>query len=270
MIARPRARGIVGPIGLLGLIMLSTFTGGVEREAGACSCGGPVVALIGPDRVDDAPLNTKVRLEMPNLGAVASMVLRVHGSGKVVVTTARSFTPGGWLSFVELTPSAPLEPSTQYEVATVEPTKVPSTTVIGTFHTGTTADTTPPHLDSVGAPLAFKNINPMGSACQVAGPWINIDGVRAADPGRPDAQLVYGVWLGDAGGNIDAKRPPTALLSAIEVEHLQIGQSSVCDPRGFPIPKAAVMWLGIAAIDEAGNTSAVRRVRVDLAGARHN
>ena len=94
-----------------------------------------------------------------------------------------------------------------------------------------------------------------------------VDGLRAEDPGRPNAQLVYGVWLGDAAGNVDTKKPPTS-VQRLDNGRLHVGQTSLCDPNGFPIPKGPVMWLGIAAIDEAGNTSPARRVRVDLAGAR--
>ena len=257
--------------GTVGLIVLASLATTAEREAGACSCAGPQQALVGPDRVDDAPLNAKIRVDTPSMtrssGSPLPLVLRVHG-GKVIATTSRIITPGGSLSTVELSPSAPLLPGTQYEVAAEDPDQVPTATVIGTFRTGGAADTTAPRLDAVGAATALKNPNPMGSACQIGGPWVTIEGVRAEDPGRPNAQLVYGLWLGDWTGAVDTKKPPTALLARGQDGTLHVGQTSLCDPRGFPFPKAPLMWLGIAAIDEAGNTSAARRVRVDLAGAR--
>jgi hypothetical protein len=262
-------RVIAGVMGLVGVATLSTVTGPLEREAGACSCRGPQMALVGPDRVDDAPLNARVRIEVPagEMTTVkARTVLRVHRGGEVAASS-RIIAPGGSLSVIELIPAAPLASGTQYEIATVDPAQVPPATVIGTFRTGTAADTSAPRIDALGAAIAFKNLNAMGSMCQVSGPWVIIEGVRAEDPGRPAAQLVFGIWLADAAGNVDTKKPPTALVSSQEGT-LRIGQRSLCDPRAFPIPKSPSMQLGIAALDEAGNASAVRRVRVDLAGAR--
>jgi hypothetical protein len=255
---------------LVGMLVLAMAREPLEREAGACSCVGPQTALLGPDRIDDAPLNAKVRLDTPAAGSGSTgvrTVLRVH-HGSEAPSTSRTIAPGGWLSTIELSPTGPLTAATRYEVALVDATQVPDTTVIGTFRTGSAPDTTAPRIDAMGPAIAFKNTNPMGSACQVAGPWVVIEGVRAEDPGRPEAQLVFGVWLADASGTIDPKKPPTAVVSARDGT-LHIGQTSLCDPHGFPMPKSPAMLLGIAALDEAGNASALRRVRVDLAGARH-
>lgn len=256
--------------------VLSAAMAVTEREVGACSCAGPDTTLIGPERVDDAPLNTKVRVEVPSsfptspAGGGApngGLVLRVHGVAKPIAATTRVIAPGGWASFVELTPAAPLEPSTQYEVATVNATAVPPNRVFGTFRTGRASDTTAPRIDTIGPAVAYKNSNAIGSMCMVPGPWVTIEGVVAEDPARRDAQLVFAVWLGDANGVIDTKKPPTSLVRA-HGERLDLGQTSLCDPHAFPFPKTPFAWLGIAAMDEAGNTSAVRRMRVDLAGAR--
>ena len=259
------------------LVALPVLTGALmttERDVGACSCGGPDTTLLGPDRVDDAPINTRVRVEIPTAGAGAGagaggVVLRVHGRAAPIAATTRVIAPGGWTSFVELTPSAPLEPSTQYEVLTVDATKVPPNRVFGTFRTGRATDTTAPRIDAMGPAVAFKNANPMGSMCMVPGPWVTIEGVIVEDAGRRDAQLVFAVWLGDANGAIDTKKPPTALATA-HAGRIDLGQTSLCDPHAFPFPKTGSAWLGIAAVDEAGNTSALRRLRVDLAGARQH
>ncbi|MDB5215756.1 MAG: hypothetical protein JWO86_3683 [Myxococcaceae bacterium] len=249
------------------LTVLSGALVSTEREVGACSCGGPDTTLLGPDRVDDTPLNTKVRVEVPAGTAPGSLLLRVHGRAAPLPAPPRVIAPGGWTSFVELTPIAPLEPSTRYEVVTVDASKVPPNRVFGTFTTGRAEDTTAPRIDAMGPAIAYKNTNVMGSMCMVPGPWVTIEGVVADDPGRGDAQLVFAVWLGDASGAIDTKRPPTA-LTTVHAGRIDLGQTSLCDPHAFPFPKAPVAWLGIAAVDEAGNTSALRRLRVDLAGAR--
>jgi hypothetical protein len=266
----PRRLGRTALTALVTIAALSAAVASGEREVGACSCSGPETTLLGPERVDDVPLNTKVRVEVPaqSIGGVGAVpMLRVHGRATPIATTTRVIAPGGWASFVELTPSAPLEPSTQYEVATVDTSKVPPNRVFGTFRTGRATDTTAPRVDSMGPAVAYKNTNAMGSMCMVPGPWVTIEGVVADDPGRRDAQLVFAVWLGDASGAIDTRKAPTSLERA-HGGRLDLGQTSLCDPHAFPFPKTPFVWIGIAAMDEAGNTSAVRRMRVDLAGAR--
>ncbi len=265
--------------GLVALVVLSAALVSTEREVGACSCAGPDATLLAPERVDDAPLNARIRFEIPSpsstlpalsatsAAAAGGVVLRVHGRAATVAATTRAIATGGSTSFVELTPSAPLEPSTQYEVATVDATQIPSSRVFGTFRTGRASDGTAPRIDAMGPAIAFKNTNPMGSMCMVPGPWVTIEGVVAEDPGRRDAQLVYAVWLGDASGAIDTRKPPTAVATA-HAGRLDLGRTSLCDPHAFPFPTSGAAWLGIAVMDEAGNTSAVRRMRVDLAGAR--
>jgi hypothetical protein len=261
---------------VVGLCALSGSAATTEREAGACSCAGPQTVLVAPDRADDVPLNARIRVDAlspahvnapPRLNGASSLVLRVYPTGAVVPTTLRTFAAGGQLAIAELVPSALLAPATQYDVALHDALDWPTTTVVGTFRTAKTSDTTAPRIHAVGAATAFKSAH-TGGTCEVAGPWVTIEGISADDPGRPDAQLLYAVWLGDSAGNVDTKKPPTALVRAHD-GMLELGQTSLCDAHDFPIAKkAAFMWLGIAAIDEAGNTSAERKVRVDLAGAR--
>lgn len=238
---------------------------GVAHEASACSCVGPQLELTVPVPATDAPLLTRVRIALPDPArrrANGAVVLRKHG-GASVATTSRTFADGRWVATLEIVPAAPLAPDTTYEIAVVEPDAHPSTTVVAGFTTGKTLDTTAPQLDALGAAAVHRNARAMSSMCQTSGPWVTIDGALAHDPSRPDANLVFGVWLGDANGVIDTKKPPTTLRTAHQGV-LVIGQQSTCDPYSFPFPRGGVVWLGIAAIDESGNTSAVRRVRVDL------
>ncbi|HEU4408253.1 MAG TPA: hypothetical protein VFS43_23525 [Polyangiaceae bacterium] len=241
-----------------------------EREAGACSCMGPRLTLLSPERVDNAPVNARVRAEVPASrlpgSAANKLVLRAVGGAEVAVTM-RTFAPGGRVEVVELVPRASLEPSTRYEVAFVDPEQYPSTIVFGTFRTGGAADTTPPRLGRLGPASAHRSKRAGGGSCQIAGPWVVVEGVRADDPDRAGAQLSFGVWLGDASGGIDASKPPTTIVSASR-RVLHVGRTSLCDPHDFPLPKAGPIWLGIAALDEAGNASPLRRVRVNMAGRR--
>jgi hypothetical protein len=235
------------------------------HDAGACSCMAPRGAIVAPDRLDDAPLNTKVRLLVPkDKGAPpVRATLRVHATGDEVPTKTRS-TRVGWVTLVELTPAAPLAPSTRYEVAVVDDSIHPSVRVVGTFATGTAADTMAPRIDKLGAAEA-RVPGRHRTSCSVSGPWIEIDDVAASDPGRPNAQLAWAVWRGNAAGVIDTSKPPETLVDATRGV-LTIGRAHSCDWHDFALP-AGVVWLGVAAIDEAGNTSPVRKVRVDMAKA---
>jgi hypothetical protein len=245
---------------------VSLVAGGGIREAGACSCVGPQSALLTPDRVDDAPLNTRVRVELASSKGGGRLVLRAVGSSADIPTAARTMTPGGWLEIVELVPQKPLAPDTRHLVALVDRAQHPTTTVIGTFKTGTSTDTSAPRIDAFGTATAHRNAGLVGGgSCSVPGPWVTIDTIRADDPGRRDAQIVFGVWLGDASGRVDATKPPTTILRSYD-GGLNIGQMSLCDPRSFPLPSSRFAWLGIAALDEAGNASALRKVHVELRG----
>src|SRR5262249_31496420 len=114
-------------------------------------------------------------------------VLRVHGSATEVDAIERRFA-GGAVELVELAPRAPLAPSTQYEVAVVDPDEYPSTVVIGTFRTGAAADTAAPRLKSGGAVEAHRNVHFGGGDCSIQGPWIDVTGAEAEDPSRDNAQ----------------------------------------------------------------------------------
>jgi hypothetical protein len=241
-----------------------TFSLAEPEDASACSCIGPSERLVGPDRVDDAPLGVHVRFEVPLQASRANLaVLRTVGGPKVDASL-RTW-PDGSLTFAELTPSKPLQPNTRYEIALVDPAMYPSTTVLGTFATGTASDATPPKLLTIGTAVARGNVHAGGGDCSIHGPWIEVGPVQAEDPGRPTARLMFAVWLGDAAGNVDTTKAPTALVAEYKGT-LTIGQRSLCDPHDFPIPKTPFATLAIAAVDESGNTSSPRRVRVDLRG----
>jgi len=266
---RPRDTGrrVVTAAALAATVVLLSLAAPVtEREAAACSCVGPRPGVLALVHVDDAPLDMKVRVEVPRAVKAQRVVLREPG-GREVATTSREITGPGWLTLVELSPVALLSASTRYEVAILDPVNHPSTTVLATFKTGTKEDKSPPVLSSLGRATAARNGMVMSGMCQTAGPWVVVEGVRAEDPGRPNAQLLYGVWTADAAGKVDVTKPPAAILERLEDGSLELGRSSSCDPHDFAFPKVAAFTVGIAAIDEAGNVSPPRTVRVDLANA---
>jgi hypothetical protein len=225
-----------------------------------------------PSGTEDASTNTKIRIEVPSPGgyggATAQPIVRVHGGANVEVKSRR--IGGRMLDVLELTPASPLTPNTRYEVATIDPQRHPPTHVIGTFKTSVTAtvDTTAPRIDRMGAVVAEKTGRYLTS-CSVPGPWIVAHDLVPSDPGRNNPTIVYGVWLGDNAGNVDTSKPPTRILAPdMGGANLTIGQAGSCHFHDFPIPSTPFVWLGIAALDEAGNQSAVKKVRVDLAGAK--
>lgn len=234
------------------------------HDASACSCVGPRDVLVGPDRIEDAPTNTRIRVEVAEAARASGVVVRVSGADAAVETTSRTW-PSGYLTFVELTPKKPLAPSTRYEIAVVDKSKFPSTTVLGTFKTGTTADAVAPKLDAIGTTAAHGNAHAGGGDCSIKGPWVDIGPITVDDPGRPAAKLVYAVWAGDANGNVDTSKPPNAMLLPHQ-KSVTLGKRSLCDPHGYDLPKTPLATFAIAAVDEAGNTSAPKRFRVDFRG----
>ncbi len=236
------------------------------RHAGACSCIFRRAAILTPDRADGVPVNTRVRLELSPRrgGGRPRIVLRPHG-GAEVSAAQRAFSSGA-LTVVELVPSIPLAADTQYEVALIDADAHPSTLVVGTFRTGTAADTTAPAFDRAGSATVYKNAMSGGGDCTVPGPWIEIDGLAASDPSRASAQLLWAVWRADARGTIDTTAPPETILGA-ERGTLFLGNHSMCDPHDFALPSGRVT-VGVAPLDEAGNAGAVRKFTVDVAAAR--
>lgn len=254
-----------------GLVIVGTIGIGLlaPSDGAACSCGPPQVRVLGPDRVNDAPLNARIRFEVPPPRPTpGAAIVRDSETGAKADVTERQWQEGS-LFFVELTPSKPLAADTRYEVVFVssEPNAYPSTTVLSTFKTGTAADTTPPKLDTVGAAIAKDNAQANGGDCSVRGPWIEIANVTASDPGRPNAQLMFGIWAADASGHLDTTKPPDALVAARR-NIVTLGKRSLCDPHDFPIPPATpTMTIAIAAVDESGNMSPPRRLpKISLAG----
>jgi hypothetical protein len=229
----------------------------------ACSCVGPELSVLTPQRPEGVPTNTRVRVTMPAVGqgqTQPTLALRVHGGADVVAKTR--LYPDVAESIAELTPMSPLAPSTRYEIAVVDSTKHPATTVVSTFVTGANADTAAPVIDSLGAVGARLNMHYGGGDCSIQGPWVTVDGSRVHDPGRPDAELLFGVWGKNAQGVLDTNRAPDALLAPYH-QRLNIGRSSLCDMRDFPL-KGPIVQLAIAVFDEAGNASTPRRFSVDV------
>jgi hypothetical protein len=232
-----------------------------RHEARACSCVGPHLSFLSPTNIDAAPTNTHVRIEAPSQNLqVSQFQLRVH-DGATIATTAKTY-PEAMVTIVELVPSAALPASTRFEVATVDPAAHPPTTVIATFKTGTTADTTAPRLTSLGKQRTRLNATFGGGMCSIAGPWVTFDDFVGADE-RAGTTLAFAIWNSNASGVVDTSRPYDAIYFAYQ-HTLSLGQTSLCDPRRFDFHGAGTVSFAIAALDDAGNASAAIRARADL------
>jgi len=244
---------------LVALIGLALATTAVDRDVRACSCVGPRLWFLSPRASDDAPRNVHVRVMVPTGTSTASLLLRVHG-GADVPTQTKTYA-GSSVTIAELVPTATLAAQTRFEVATFEPTAHPPTTVIGTFKTGATEDTSAPRLDSLGRPRTRINARYGGGDCSIHGPWIELANVAAHDD-RGDEKLAFAVWGPDARGRLDTHRAPDTLVFPNN-GRISIGQTSLCDTSRFPLSGSAVT-LAVAAVDDAGNTSRALTFRADL------
>jgi hypothetical protein len=253
------------PFGLFGAVSLLLASVLATSDGHACSCIGPELEVLSPRRPDGLPLNARVRVAMPAVGAGQAfprLALRVHGGAEVVGRTR--VYPDVAESVIELTPTAPLSPSTRYEVAVIDPSQHPSTTVLSTFVTGTSVDTAAPVLDGLGVVSGHVSTRSGGGDCTIPGQWVTIEGWKAHDPGREHPELVFAIWGANAQGILDTNRVPDALLSPSEYNRsITIGRSSLCSTRDFPL-KGPIVPLAVAVLDEAGNASAPRRIRVDI------
>ncbi|HEU4410010.1 MAG TPA: hypothetical protein VFS43_32445 [Polyangiaceae bacterium] len=284
------------PAALAALAGLALWAGGASPEAVACPVVEPKPSVLTPAREVEASLNERVRVLLPPEGRYGggpgALRLRARpGPGvepREIAVRARPLgSAWGYFSLVELTPLAPLAPSTRYEVALVrsDPQQQPPLVVFGAFRTGGSADTTAPRIESVAGVKVQRGDDP---ACTPDTPQVVLEGLEARDPGRPKAQLLFGVWLADASGNIDPSRPPDDILGLDEPPpppppspdapnaapppkvgpSLVIGRRRGCDdPSALALPAGPSIALGVAAIDEAGNASALRRVKVAVPGA---
>lgn len=241
----------------------------LPQPAIACSCLGPSGArLLAPSRVDDAPINAHVRVAVarrlyasPGGAADFAVELRRAG-GEVVATTATTVrVQDSWEDVIDLVPSIALHPNQTYVVSWLTKGQWPDTLVLGAFKTAAVADHEAPVLGPLAAPELPSRSPTLRSTCDSGQPWARWK-PDVHDPGRPRATLAFAVWLGDAKGNFDVSQAPTALLE--NENGLEIGRSSSCDRSSFSLPARSSVWVGIAAVDEAGNRSAVQKIRVPV------
>ncbi len=239
--------------GLLGFVVTS-------RDAEACKCRGfSQPLLVAPVDVT-APRNVLVRVALPNDPQLPIEVV-VEGPARRAVRMTKRSTKHPDFTAVELKPVVPFESASKYEVVAIEHYRTgPVRKNLGTFSVTTETDTTPPRIDGVAAPRLVHQRERDGASCEVAGPWVEVPGMRAVDPGARDASLGYDLWVGPHAKDA----APTAWVESYGPEKLlRFGPTSLCASRLFDLPDAARFDVTVAAVDGAGNRSEPMKLVVD-------
>lgn len=232
------------------------------RAIDACSCVPPSAQLFSPGDVEAAPTNSRVTVAVPHSAQTADLVVRPVGGPAVAVSVERH--PTGSLDVIVLSPTQPLPPNTRFEVALVNQEGHPRTFVFGTFATGSERDDTAPTLEPIGNPVFHDTIVMAGTSCASPERFIEVPLGKAIDPKRPEAPILYGIWLLEGGAKIDPKSQPHFVLGAHEGT-LTIGARSMCTWLDPVLPSGPRnMRLGIVAIDEAGHRSALQERRLTV------
>jgi len=230
------------------------------HAAHACSCVAPQPHMLSPAHVGKTPLNARVRVVLPTY-LPGRLALRKHDGAEVPVK--RIDSPLQSSAHVELVPDNPLDADTRYDVAFINSKDHPSTYIFGTFVTGDVADTKAPVAPKIGKAVVNAHRSSAMTSCAVHTPWVQVFLGGARDPDRDDARLLHAVWMSNSRGVVDLNAPPTAYLVEKDGK-IKLGRTSYCDPDEFPLPTGGTVTLAIAAIDEAGNRSAVQRVNVTM------
>lgn len=234
-----------------------------HADSASCSCHPPLPWMLSPARDGKAPLNTQIRVALPTYYNSLPSLRKYRGD---YVMTFMEDIRRDSLGYFNLIPQKPLEPNTRYEVYVDRSSpQDPRILVFGTFVTGDATDTKAPTAPKI------EKVTPNPSrgkddACYVYGSWIQFSTSEARDPGRDDARLTYAAWVSYAKGKLDVARMPDGYAIPTKDGTFTLGQSSRCDANEFPLPTEGEVTLGIAAVDEAGNKSAVKRVKLDMHG----
>lgn len=227
----------------------------ITNDVDACSCVPPRPVLLSPESSVKAPVNTHVRIALPSY-LKGTLVFRKHKGADIPFQRFNS--PAQRTPHIALVPSQNLEPDTRYEIALVNPEAHPSTFVFGTFVTGTDVDSTAPTNPKITRAVVNAHRSSMMTSCAVSTPWAQIFLNKSEDPDKTDMPVLYAVWSASGKEKIDLNGPPTAFVRE-DGGKLKLGRTSYCDPDEFPLPSSGTVSLAIAAVDSAGNRSAVQR-----------
>jgi hypothetical protein len=229
-----------------------------SRPAHACSCSRQGV-VISPGARDPAPLNAQVRVSWPRglIRLEASTVsLQVADKKAPKPVAAKRVSVGaGAMVIVILTPDAPLEPKTRYEIIGAESPGGKKATLAG-FKTGSDPDTAAPTWKGPG-PAAYQVSDPLVCGTGKHHAEVPLGTSALADDKTPPTSIALGVWSAD--GEFDARQPPITLIPSWG-DRAVLGTASKCMAANFDIPEWPLagddfheVKLRLAPVDLAGN-----------------
>ncbi len=218
-----------------------------SQRAEACSCPG-VWAPSPSDGAQGVPLNAEVKFI--GLG-YAPAELALFSEGRIVESQL-SMLGSAPATYMRLRPKEFLVADHEYEVATTVRTEdggVQLDRVLSRFRTGGARDDVPPQDSSVHSVEALpppSNDESLSSCGATSGFSVLLP--PGADNATPSTELMFHVYLGVSSDSIAGSQPRLAINSG---GMLVIG-NSLC---GFSIPRGSAHWVGIRAVDWAGNES---------------
>jgi hypothetical protein len=238
---------------------------GTAQRASACTCMAPRARVLTPSDTAPAPRTARVRVELPARALMnAQLLLRVVDGPVVKVMTAQR-TLGAAVQ-IQLTPTLPLAVKTRYELALVRKqlpqSTGPHTLVFGTFVTGEQRDHDAPRFAGIHHTRALEQKQAMGGMCAIAALWGELSARPAVDPKRPNARLLYALWIADERGKLQLSTHPAAFLTMHEGK-IQVSDASLCKLMKIAFRREAVP-IAVAAVDESGNRSKIHRTTLDF------
>jgi hypothetical protein len=241
---------------VVALALLTALSTAVAARAWA-GCAVPEPELWSPSDDGAAPLNSRVTVTLGGqAGLVRSVELRASAGGPSISVRRRAIAGPVGQEVLELTPEAPLAPDTTYELVARRPEGWhPSQWIFGAFTTGQNRDDVAPELLVHGA--RWRDQGPG------AEPSLELN-IELRDGERASGAALYALWLPDASGSFHASAAPDLYLPG-RGDVLQLSSADACSGLALPLPSTpGRRELGLAALDAAGNRSAIQRVVVDV------
>ncbi len=247
-------------------------------------CGRPPAAYVSPEPGTPAPLNTHVRVRLPDgwrknafcppdengaercaPGKFDLALVRAPGPGvsNGEVPATRRDSLAHEVATAELVPAQPLEPRTRYEVVHVDRGGANPPRTLGTFVTGDARDDTPPvwtgvtraSYSGITLPSGPRGVITLYAECTT--PSVRFYGADPSDEATPFASLRFAIWMDDGHGPIDYASPPIVYERGQKSSRgfvVELGGSEVestfTPPKGRPRAR-----FGVRAVDWAGNVS---------------
>jgi hypothetical protein len=221
-------------------------------------CGRTPPMFVSPHRGVAVPTNAQLVLSAPVTWRGDSKLTLVTAPGQrhtAVALTERAWITGKIQRF-ELLPSAPLSPSTAYELRTTRGE------IVAVFTTSVLADTRPPTWTGVRSGVV-RRFDPRVIGLECGSPEITLSGESAAsDDQTTRDDIRYAAWFGKPSTPIDYTAPPVTWTRASpDIRFsLQFGNTEDSD---FDLPPQRPLRIGVKAVDFAGNASAPSELTLD-------